>query len=520
MRLSIKLAIVIALLQVLGSCAVIRDVPRVPSHAISDGDRTNLGRVISEQSARHPGMSGFRVVADGRTAFVARAALADAAERTLDLQYYSVEQDRTTELLLLHIVAAAERGVRIRILLDDVHPSTRRFAYRASAAHPGIQVRLFNPFYSGGTSSLARLGEFIRDRERLNRRMHNKLWVADNVAAIAGSRNLGDEYFDANESLNFLDVDLLAAGPIAKDLSSAFDAYWNSTAVVPIEAFVEPADAAGRERVRETPRAGTTGCQAFAPCRWLEEDPLPADLRSGNVPWSWALSQLIYDPPQQDKVGASSGIGHGSVLAHPGGQSAQAEVLVVSPYFVPDEGLYRHLRVLRDRGVRVAILTNSLASTDAPAAHAGYSRHRVALLREGAELYEVRPESDLPHRFLHRWLHATSASLHAKVLVQDRQRASVGSVNQDSRSRLHNTEACIVLESTELAAELAALFDESIDAGHAFQVELEQRGDRPTLVWRSEERGQFVRSDDEPMTSHWLRLWRSMLGVLIPEHLL
>ena len=218
----------------------------------ADGDQTTVGRVFAAQAAQHPGLSGFRVMAAGRTAFVARAALAEVAERSLDLQYYSVGDDLTTDLLLSSIVAAVDRGVRVRILLDDLYPTTRHFARRAVAAHPAIQVRLFNPFFFGGTSRLARLGEFVFDGERLNRRMHNKLWVTDNAAAVVGSRNLGDEYFDASSSANFSDVDLLAAGPVVQELSQAFDAYWNSAAAVPAETFAEAPDAAEGDRVRKT----------------------------------------------------------------------------------------------------------------------------------------------------------------------------------------------------------------------------------------------------------------------------
>jgi len=244
-------------------------------------------------------------------------------------------------------------------------------------------------------------------------------------------------------------------------------------------------------------------------------------LRAANIPLSWSRARLIYDTPQGDKEGGSaSGIGHGFIHDHPGNIDTQAELLIVSPYFVPNADLHNHVGTLRERGVRIAVLTNSLASTDAPAAHAGYANHRVALLREGVELYEVRPESRAPHRFVQRWVHAKSSSLHAKVIVEDRRRASVGSLNQDPRSRLHNTESCIILESPELAAELAALFDEGIDLEHAFKVEYDPAGGKEALSWNSRESEQTVRYSVEPMTSPWLRLWREILGALIPEHLL
>lgn len=519
---SIAFAATVWLLLLMASgCASVRlDVPRLPSQAIADATGTTLGRAFAEQAARHPAMSGFKIVTSGQGAFLARTALADAAERTLDLQYYSVSNDLTTDLLLLRIVAAAERGVRVRILLDDIYAPTRLFARRAIAANPEIQVRLFNPFFSVDTSSLARLREFIFDGTRLNRRMHNKLWVADNAAAVVGSRNLGDEYFDAHEAANFSDVDLLAAGPIVNDLSRAFDTYWNSAAAIPMEAFAERPDAAESVRVRQALHTRTADCNSLPPCRWLAEDALLDALRNAGVPLSWARAQLIYDQPDQDKFVAASGIEHGSIDDRVGGSRTGAELLIVTPYFVPSEDGLLHLAEMGERGVRVAVLTNSLASTDSPAAHAGYARHRVALLRKGVELFEMRPQPGVEHRISHRWGPASPASLHAKIIVLDRARAIVGSLNQDPRSRLHNTEAWITLESAELAAELAELFEEGADPHHAFKVERADAGGVERLQWTTEEGGKTVRYDVEPMTGLWLRLWRGLLGALVPEHML
>ena len=518
---SIAYAAALVLLQTLSGCVTLRqDVPHVPSQAITDGDRTLVGRTFALQAARHPGLSGFRIMAAGQEAFVARAALADAAERTLDLQYYSVAEDLTTDLLLSRIVAAAARGVRVRILLDDIDPYARVFARHAIAAHSAIQVRLFNPFAWAGTSSLGRLGELVFAGERLNRRMHNKLWVADNAAAVFGSRNLGDEYFDANDVNNFLDVDLLTAGPIVNELSSAFDTYWNSSASVAIEAFTAAPEPTEDGRVREALRAGAPSCGSRAPCRWLAENTLFNELKSGNVPLTWAGARLVYDQPEGGKVDLVTGIEHGSITDSPSGSPTTTELLITSPYFVPGENAIRHIRAMRDRGVRVAVLTDSLGSTDSPAAHGGYARHRIALLREGVELYEVRPGGLIEHPSRHRWRHVSAFSLHAKIVVQDRARAIVGSLNQDPRSRLLNTEIWVALESTELANDLAALFEEGTDLRQAYRVEVVTTGGVQSLAWIADENGKVVRYDVEPMAGLWLRLWRNFLGAVIPERLL
>ena len=497
-------------------------IPRQQSQAINQGeaDRTGLGRALSAQAATYPGLSGFQLLLNGQAAFEARVALADGAERTLDLQYYSVGEDLTTDLLLARIVQAAKRGVRVRILLDDVHPSARNFARRAVAAHSGIQVRMFNAFLFGGTSSLARLGEFIFDGGRLNRRMHNKLWLTDNAAAITGSRNLADEYFSANASFNFYDVDLLAAGPIVSELSRAFDTYWNSMAAIPIEALATLPDADEAEVLMLGLQARTADCDGAPACHWLDHVDLLVKLRSATVPLTWARAQLFYDQPDQDKSDIASGIEHGSIDDNPGGVRTASELLIMSPYFIPSEMGRQHLRDMRRRGVRIAVLTNSLSSTDSTAAHAAYARYRWALLSEGVELYEVRPESRLHHPFKHRWGHASESSLHAKVTVQDRSRAIVGSLNQDPRSRLHNTEAWIAIESTELSADLVTLFEEGIDLQHAFKLGTRETEGGEGLTWRSQDGGEVVEYEEEPMSSQWRKIWRDLLGALIPEHLL
>ena len=501
--------LVFALVLASGCASLRSSVPRLPSYTIAQSDQTTLGRAFAAQADEHPGQSGFQVVPGAQSAFASRAALVDAAERTLDLQSFSVGDDLTSDLLLQRIVAAADRGVRVRILLDDVHPTTRVFAQRAAAA--GINVRLFNPFFFGGTHSVSRLVEFLFDPQRLNRRMHNKLWVTDNAAAVVGSRNLGDEYFGAHEAANFNDVDLLVIGPIVQELSAAFDTYWNSAAAVPLEALVAP-DAAEGAWVRERLRARLQACSGAPPCTWLAQGGLVDALRSGGIALSWAPARAIYDHPDLDKSGSEGGADD----HRPSGAPTRSELLIVSPYFIPDERERRHLAEMVQRGVRVAVLTNSLASTDSPAAHAAYARYRIELLRSGVELYEARPEPGTSHRPSHRWGRASPSSLHAKLVVQDRTHALVGSLNRDPRSRLHNTEACIAVEGAELAGDLAALFDEASEPHHAFRLELAASG--RDVEWTTDEDGRTARYVDEPFAGVWLLLWRSTLGALIPEH--
>lgn len=511
-----------ALAVMLGGCASVEPGhQRPPSLSIADTGATTLSRAFARYAAVRNGQSGFKVIATGHEALVARDALTELAERTLDLQYYSVGDDSSSELLLSRLLVAAERGVRVRVLLDDLFASARKFGARAVAAHPNIEVRLFNPFRAIGSSGLARLPELAFDAARLNVRMHNKAWIADNTAAVFGSRNIGDEYFDLSESEGFTDIDLLVIGPAVRAMSEAFDRYWNSDRAIPVGRFSPMPEPADRERVRRELHALVGDCQSNIPCRWLAETELREALRAGRLPLAWASARFLADMPEGEKTGIPSGVEHGYVGDDPAGSRTVSELLIASPYFIPDAHGIAHLTQMSRGGVRVAVLTNSLASTDSVAAHAGYAGRRSELLSAGVELHEFKPQNGLQHRWRHRWGHASPASLHTKLVVQDRARVVIGSFNQDPRSRLHNTESWLLIESRELAAELAAHFEEGTELHHSFRVErTNNAAGSASLAWLSSEQGSFVRHDTEPMTDAWLRLWRSVLRTLIPEHLL
>lgn len=519
----LRLATLLVSLLVITGCASFPDREQWPSsYALSSTEvnQTGLGRLLQPHAASHPGKSGFALLLSGESAFKGRATLADSAQRTLDLQYYSVGDDLATNLLLSRLAQAARHGVRVRVLLDDVHASARQFARRAMAMDSTIQVRLFNPFRTQASAEILRWGEFLFDGPRLNRRMHNKLWLADNAVAIMGSRNLGNEYFNVGTDFNFYDVDLLAAGPIVGELSRVFDTYWNSPLAVPVEALAITPEEVDVPAQRESLRDAMVECSGTDACKWITEE-LGQSLSMDVVnTLTWAKAQLSYDAPGANKEEVSSGIQHGAHEDMPGGADTLAELLIISPYFIPGERGRSHLRSMRDRGVRVAVLTNSLVSTDSTAAHAGYARHRLDLLRKGVELYEIRPESRRNHHFKHRWETGSQASLHGKVIVQDRARVIVGSLNQDPRSRLYNTEAWILIDSQQLAGELAALFDEGSDPVHAFRLEAKERDGSSALSWVTEEGGKELHFDEDPQSSPVRRFWRDILGVLVPESLL
>ena len=521
---SVLRAFALCALLLISGCSTTRlETPPAASHALADVQSTALGRTLGAEATLHAGESGFRLIVSGREALATRAVLADLAERTLDLQYYSAGNDLTTDLLLLRIEAAAQRGVRVRILLDDVYPPSRHFGQRASALHPGIEVRLYNPFFWSDEWDAVRVGELLVDGERLNKRMHNKLWIADNAAALIGSRNLGDAYFDALETGNFSDIDLLAAGPIVDGMSKAFDIYWNSALAVPIERLgaLGPDSAA---HSRQTLMARAAACEESPSCAALvpptrqdEADWLQAKIDT----LIWADADLHFDLPEEEKVSVPSGVEHGWIEDRPGGVRTRSELLIVSPYLVFEEDGLDHLADMRRNGVRVAVLTNSLGSTDSVAAHSGYAPQREALLASGVELFEMRPQAAMTrHGMTHRWLQPQAGSLHAKIVVHDRSSVIVGSKNQDPRSRIHNREIWLTVRSPELAAELGALFDEASDPHHAYKLELVEGDEGRRIVWHTEEGGQPVVHSEEPSASPWLKLRRALLGVLVPEHLL
>jgi len=497
------------------------DVPRPVSEAWPRPEETALGRSFAEQLRARGGQSGFHLLVSGLEAFTIRAALAESAERTLDLQYYILSEDTTTQLLLYRVLRAAQRGVRVRLLIDDLYAVGRDFDLATLSAHPNIEVRVFNPFLSRGRLGLSQLLEFLGDATRLNRRMHNKLWIADNAAAIAGGRNLGDEYFDAHRDLYFSDLDVLAAGPVVQDISRSFDAYWNSEWAVPIEAFASTPP--GRERLAGFERAWEARLESFRDtdyARALRETRLGLALRSGQLPLTPAPAQAVYDrPPRISGQGGTESPGAIYSRLRALVEAARQEVILISPYFIPSEQGMGVLGALARRGVRVRILTNSLASTDhIPLAHAGYARWRPRLLAAGIELHEMRPER--PDAIRRRSPGEPSgAYLHTKAVVIDRQHVIVGSMNLDPRSRLHNTELALLVESGELGTRLGALFEEAVRPAHAFGVALAKAGGERQLVWMTEEDGKEVRYEREP-AGFWRRLLSALLGAFAPEDLL
>ena len=475
---------------------------------------TRLGRAIAPLADAHPGLSGVHPLVRGTDAFVARLVLAAGAKRSLDVQYYIWRNDTTGRLLLDHLVRAADRGVRVRLLIDDLGTAANDVHLLLLDEHPDIEVRLFNPIASRSARVLGTLADF----GRVNRRMHNKSFTADNQATIVGGRNIGDEYFEARSDLDFGDLDVMAVGPVVQQVSDSFDLYWNSESAYPISALTSARVSNEQiERGRRGLREHSDSQRGSAYAELLRDSALARDLHAGALGLYWCKAEALFDDPVKVTESPENQRTHLLPRLRPITEATQHELLVVSPYFVPGKAGVEYFRALRSRGVKVAVLTNSLAATDVSAVHAGYSRYRRPLLEAGVTLYEVKPNASRVDDESKGKAGSGSglggssrASLHAKVFIFDRRTVFVGSLNLDPRSVALNTEIGLVFESPELATLVAEEFVAAFSRS-AYRLELVSRdsrsGDlRTKLEWVELKDGSEVRYDAEPQAGVWRRL--------------
>ena len=604
-----------------GCTSLPKDVSRPVSSALASPADTALGQWVDQRRAAAAGRhaSGFALLSGPQAAYSSRLALVGAAQKTLDLQYYAIHADASSERLLLGVVAAARRGVRVRVLLDDFHSTGRDAQVMQLAFVPNIEMRMFNPLSGARGSALGRMFSLLGDFSRVQQRMHNKLFIADNAVGVAGGRNLGDAYFGASDAGNFVDLDVLAAGPIVQDLSRSFDSYWNNERAYPVQSLVTrqeldalrdsmrlsdgvqpdpgaepgggravlPADrpaarkggpitAEQRERIWDhQPMDLARTVLTWAPAAVLVDKPAkippdgtsaaalpeqaparatPVAITSAGQPAGAPLEPAASAAPSPRKAAAPIGAAGGAadtvagsaataaVVPAPGADTldaqtdtvvdgllqlmgqARRDLLIISPYFVPGPDMKQAFAAARARGVRVRVLTNSLASNDAPIAHAGYARHRPALLSMGVELYEMR--SEITGR-LRGTLGATGsmggtgsagssrAMLHSKLLIMDGRLLVVGSMNLDMRSQRQNTEIALLIRSTDLSRRATAQIETALREA-AWHVQLREGA----LLWRAPQGSGLQDTTSEPDASAPLRLMLQLLGPLAPDHLL
>jgi putative cardiolipin synthase len=497
----------LALSSLLCACATVDfDTPKTSSSAWNRTEETRLSRQITASEAAHPGQSGFGLLDDGIAALSARLLLSRRAEHSIDAQYYFILDDPTSAVFLEFLLEAADRGVRVRLLIDDIQTKAYNRGLEALDSHPNFEIRIFNPFARRRGREL----DFLTDFRRANRRMHNKSFTVDGVVTIVGGRNIGAEYFAARGDVNFTDLDVFGVGPVARDVGAAFDAYWNSEFALPIPAIVAPQTGpdAGLPALRtrfETATEDLKATQYADAVRgdWLEQ----IDGTASTLVWADYL--VVYDSPSKAQA---DGKGTKNALTAPLAaaiENAESELFVTSPYFVPRKRGVEFFQKLRDRGVAVTIWTNSLAATDVAAVHAGYAPYRRELLQAGVQIWEAR--NDTRVRGARRGGMAFSgASLHAKWFTIDRSRLFVGSFNWDPRSVGINTEMGILIDSPELAAHIV---DRTLDdfSSNSYRVYLNER-DR--LRWSSAGNGETVVLDREPGTSFWQRFTAGLMRLL------
>jgi len=518
-----------------------RQASYAPSRAHTKS--SSLGQAVGLLAQQHPGLSGIYPLADPKEAFAVRALLADAAEQTLDVQYYIWRNDLTGILLIQHLRQAADRGVRVRLLLDDSANVSFDELLASLDAHENIDVRLFNPL----AIRFPRWLNFILDFQRVNRRMHSKSFIADNQAAILGGRNVGDEYFGANAEFLFSDLDAIAVGPVVRDVSQAFDLFWNSDFAYPVSQLLPKADKTALDALDERAEKIMTSTEAREFVQAMNDSSLITELLEGRMALEWAPTRMLTDQPDKimDTTDATSGVASqlNDLL-----QQAKSHIELISSYFVPTKTGSRRLRRLANKGVRIRILTNSLASTDVAAVHAGYAKRRRKLLKSGIQLYEMRPLQDTPqhsqsvlqrlrskhaksanqpafkswswgfkspHNGRGPFRHATT-SLHAKTVAVDDEWIFIGSFNFDPRSARLNTELGFVIDSPTLARQVSQAFDTSVPEV-AYEVAIDDQGH---LIWFLHTPEGVKTLHNEPQASVLRRAWVTFVSLLPIEWLL
>ena len=494
-------------------CATLpENVNRPESFAYTDTGDTVIGREFSDEIAEHPGKSGFYLLGNGLDAFVARGVFAQYAERSIDVQYYLYHADLVGRLLADQLLKAADRGVRVRMLVDDMGLAGRDFNVAAVDSHPNLEIRIFNPF----SRKTARMTQFITRMGSVTRRMHNKSFTVDGQVTILGGRNIGNEYFEADPDLAFADLDVIAVGPVAREVSTAFDRYWNSELAYPVSVLVdEPPTPEEVRQMRQQRDDFVAGQEDSAYLQALRNSDLARKIRDDEVQLIWGEAVVIYDQPEKLLHDTDRTEFHLAPKLKPFLEGVDRELIIFSPYFVPGKTGTAFLTNLVKRGVRVRILTNSLASNDVGIVHAGYAKYRRALLRGGVELYEMNKKLTRAQRKEKKGPRGSSkASLHAKSFVFDREEVFIGSLNLDPRALVHNTEIGVVLASREIAEWMGDWFDENIER-LAFRLELTSSEDgSEELLWHGLVDGKPQTFDAEPYTGFWKRFGIGFLGLL------
>jgi cardiolipin synthase C len=505
---------------VLSGCGTIppNDPARKASTALPQDPDSALVKT-ARASTPSPEMSGIRLMPLGIYSLEARIELAKRAQRSLDVQYYHLEGDATGRMFLRYLRDAAQRGVRVRLLLDDLYTTSTDGLLRALAAHPNIEVRLFNPFCCARESGIpVRIAASLFSFGRVNHRMHNKLFIADNAFSVTGGRNIADEYFGRSEPANFIDMDILGTGPVVRELSNVFDRYWNSEHTYPVQSLTAAVDAEAARRLFDERAQALVKEHPVATRDPLGRTSVEAQLASGRLEQHFASVQVHADAPAKI-TGVNASKLDGTVMSGKLDlvRAAKSDVLVASPYFIPGSTGLAAMKDAIANNVNLTVMTNSIATTDEPLVHFGYARYRRAMLKMGVTLYELMPTDGKKSDSIGE-LHASLGRLHAKLAVVDNRFLFIGSMNMDGRSARWNTEVGLVIDSPELADEVASLLKrERLPSSY----KLRMAGDDQRIEWvaRGKDANEVVHCD-EPNASWGQQLRLSLVSAFIEEDLL
>ena len=489
---------------VAGCATVPTDFPKQYSEALSNTSDTRLGNSVAQWTENHAGKSGFYPLIDGMDALGVRLALIDRAEKSIDAQYFMMKPDSTGYLFVMKLLEAADRGVRVRFLLDDIFTTVKDDGLLVLNQHPNIEIRLFNPISRSGSFYL----NYLADFKVANRRMHNKTFTVDNQVSIVGGRNIADEYFGLDKDTKFRDADMIAFGSVAKDISKTFDRFWNHKLAIPMEAF---------DNNKNLPALATA--QANLDKKIIEANhsiykqalssPLMQDLIDNRVEFFPSDSRVITDDPEKllNKVSSDHKI-LVTALAN-SVNNAKSEVVVVTPYFIPRKTGIKFWKSITDKGTRVVVVTNSLASNNHIPVHTAYARYRHDIIDAGVELYEVRVDASKKPTGETGY---DSVTLHTKALLIDRQYLFIGSLNLDPRSIDINTEMGLMIDNSLLANELADQFFTTLPT-LTYRV---TENDQGYLRWTATIDGKEVVETSEPQASIWLK-FKAFISRILPE---
>jgi putative cardiolipin synthase len=503
-----RLFLILTLALVSGCASIDFDYPRAESTAPTDTEDTHLGRALADVVSGKPeDHAGFYPLADGVDALAVRLLLAERAERTIDTQYYLIKNDIVGRVFIRSLLRAADRGVRVRLLLDDIFTGGYDMGMMALDHHPNFEIRIYNPFNRG---AVGRTLGAAASLSRVNRRMHNKTFTADNQVTIVGGRNIADEYFGAREDAKFGDLDVVGIGPIVQEVSDTFDTYWNHETAIPVPAFLKPLeDPDGKlNALRERLEADLENIRNSKYAEAVR-DRILEQIETDNSVFEWAPYTLAVDSPDKGIKGKAA---EEELITTPLRESllaAEKEILVISPYFVPLKTGIEGFSQVQASGIDITVITNSLAANNQASVHGGYAPARKPLLRNGIKLYEVRPDAEIAGT---EFIDASGAraTLHTKAYIVDRRHVFIGSFNFDPRSSNLNTEMGVIIDDPELGEFFAARVEEAMPT-QSWEVYLDENG---RTRWRGMEGGEMVIYDKEPKTSWGQRFMAGVYRIL------